>query len=211
MRRQPGIVTGALLAGVLAGCGGGGTGSAHDPRAQAHLSQRVQQGSPHLPDGFADRPEQAWQMPFTKGDADCRALLEPVGGQAPGEALTAQVAVSYRGFDLGEQAGVGLARYADEQAEGHLEALAAAMRSCRAVRTATGTDLRLRELPIGRVGDETLGARLRGRLNGYPYALDLVLTRVGDTLVSVVHTGLPDVDHGRTREVVDAAVSMASA
>jgi hypothetical protein len=208
MRRKRGIFAGVLVTGVLAGCGG--AGQVHDPRAMAQLHEVVSKG-PQLPEGFTVRPEPAWRLPFTKGDKDCRALLEPAGGRAPDEALTAQVAVSYRGYELGEQAGVGLARYADAQAGGHLDELAGAMRDCRAVRTATGTHLRLLELPIGDVGDESVGARLRGRLNGYPYALDVVVTRVGDTLVSVVHTGLDDVDAGRTRQVVDAAISMASA
>ncbi|WP_171074203.1 hypothetical protein, partial [Nonomuraea basaltis] len=102
-----------------------------------------------------------------------------------------------------------LARYAGEEAEEHLDALARARESCRAVRTSTGTHLRLRELPVEGAGDEAVGARLQGRLNGYPYALDVVLSRVGDTLVSVVHTGMNDVDAARTREVVDAAIAMA--
>jgi hypothetical protein len=138
-------------------------------------------------------------------------VLEPAGGRAPGQALTAQAAVSYHGDRLGEQAGVGLARYANEEAEGHLDALAEAMGACRSVRTSSGTDLRLQELPVRDAGDEAVGATLRGRLNGYPYAMDVVLSRVGDTLVSVVHTGMNDVDPARTRKVVEAAISMVSA
>lgn len=38
----------------------------------------------------------------------------------------------------------------------------------------------------------------------------VVLSRVGDTLVSVVHTGMNEVDAGRTRKVVEAAISMVS-
>ena len=198
------------LALALAGCGGGGAESFLDAHAMAQLRE-VLSKEPPLPDGFAVRPEPAWRMPFGQADRNCRALLEPAGGRAPGQALTAQAAVSYRGDGLGEQAGVGLARYAGAGAEERLDDLAKAAESCREVRTSNGTDLWLQELPVQDTGDEAVGARLRGRLNGYPYALDVVLSRVGDTLVSVVHTGMNDVDATRTRKVVEAVISMASA
>ncbi|MEV0382507.1 hypothetical protein [Nonomuraea sp. NPDC050643] len=210
MKRKPGIIACALLAGVLAGCGGEGAESFLDANAMAQLHEALNK-EPRLPDGFTARPDQAWRMPFGQADRSCRALLEPAGGRAPGQALTAQAAVSYHGDGLGEQAGVGLAKYANEEARGHLDDLAKALGSCHSVRTSSGTDLRLQRLRVNNAGDEAVGARLRGRLNGYPYAMDVVLSRVGDTLVSVVHTGMNDVDEARTRKVVDAAISMASA
>ncbi|GAA2862059.1 hypothetical protein [Nonomuraea rubra] len=210
MKRQPWIIASVLVTGLLAGCGGEGAESFIDAQAMAQLRE-VLSKEPPLPDGFTVRPEQAWRMPFGQADRNCRAVLEPAGGRAPGQALTAQAAVSYHGDGLGEQAGVGLARYANEEAEGHLDALAEAMGACHAVRTSSGTDLRLQELPVRGAGDEAVGATLRGRLNGYPYAMDVVLSRVGDTLVSVVHTGMNDVDPARTRKVVEAAISMVSA
>ncbi|WP_157549915.1 hypothetical protein [Nonomuraea candida] len=210
MKRKPGIISCALVAGLLAGCGGGGAESFLDARAMAQLREALSK-EPPLPDGFTARPEQAWRMPFGQADKDCRAVLEPAGGRAPGQALTAQAAVSYQGDGLGEQAGVGLARYANEEAAGHLADLAEAMGACRAVRTSSGTDLRLRPLTVRGAGDESVAGRLSGRLNGYPYAMDVVLSRVGDTLVSVVHTGMNDVDAARTRKVVEAAISMATA
>ncbi|MEV0232342.1 hypothetical protein [Nonomuraea sp. NPDC050786] len=208
MKRE--IIACGLLACALAGCGGGEAANVLDPRAAAQLRDVLRKG-PELPDGFAVRPEQAWRMPFTQGDENCLAVLEPAGGQAPGQALTAQAAVSYRGDGLGEQAGVGLARYADGEAEEHLDELARAMESCREVHTSSGTDLRSETLPLEISADESVSARLLGRLNGYPYAMDVVLSRVGDTLVSVVHTSMDDMDPARTREVVDAVISMASA
>ncbi|MCK2219923.1 hypothetical protein MF672_039925 [Actinomadura sp. ATCC 31491] len=210
MRRRPGIVAVALLAGLLAGCGGEGAESFIDPRAMAQLRE-VLTKEPRLPDGFTPRPDQAWRMPFGAAQRSCRALLAPAGGHAPGQALTAQAAVSYQGDGLGEQAAVGLARYAGEEAGAHLDELARAREACRAVRTSSGTDLRLSELPMRDAGDEAVGARLQGRLHGYPYALDVVFSRVGDTLVSVVHAGMNDVDPARTRQVVEAAIAMAGA
>ncbi|MEV5558682.1 hypothetical protein AB0L44_33930 [Nonomuraea wenchangensis] len=218
MRRRRRTAAAALLAGALtgvlmcalAGCGGGGGESFIDPRAMAQLREALSK-EPSLPDGFTARPDQAWRMPFGPAQRSCRALLEPAGGQAPGQALTAQAAVSYQGDGLGEQAGVGLARYAGGEAGAHLDELDRARRECREVRTSSGTDLWLSELPPEAAGDESVGARLQGRLHGYPYALDVVFSRVGDTLVSVVHTGMNDVDPARTRQVVDAAMAMAGA
>ncbi|MFG1702433.1 hypothetical protein ACFLIM_04505 [Nonomuraea sp. M3C6] len=204
------IIACGLLACALAGCGGGGAESVLDPRAMAQLRE-VLNREPQLPDGFTVRPEQAWRVPFGQADRNCRAALDPAGGHAPGQALTAQAAVSYPGEGLGEQAGVGLARYAGGEAEERLDDLAEALQSCRAVRVSGGTNLRVQDLEVEDAGDEAVGARLRGRLNGYPYALDVVLSRVGDTLVSVVHTGVDDVDAGRTAKVVEAVISMAAA
>ncbi|GAA3705946.1 hypothetical protein GCM10022224_084270 [Nonomuraea antimicrobica] len=209
MNRKPGIVACALLTGLLAGCGGGGAGSFLDAQAMAQLRE-VLSKEPPLPDGFTVRPEQAWRMPFAQADRNCVAMLEPAGGRPPGQSLTAQAAVSYQGYGLGEQAGVGLARYAGHEAAGHLDDLAGAMDDCRHVHTSNGTDLRLEPFEVDDAGDEAVGARMRGRLNGYPYAMDVVLSRVGDTLVSVVHTGMNDVDAARTRKVVEAAISMVS-
>ncbi|MEW9547992.1 hypothetical protein [Nonomuraea sp. NPDC050783] len=203
------IIALALLAGVPIGCGGRGAESFIDPGAVAQLRE-VLSKEPRLPDGFTARPDQAWRMPFGSARPSCRALLEPAGGHAPGQALTAQAAVSYLGDELGEQAGVGLARYAGEEAGEHLDALARAREECRAVRTSSGTDLRLGELPAEAAAEGAVGARLRGRLHGYPYAMDVVFSRVGDTLVSVVHTGMNDVDAARTRQLVEAAVAMAT-
>lgn len=210
MRRRQGIVACAVLACALAGCGGEGAESFIDPRAMAQLHE-VLSREPRLPEGFTATPERAWRIPFGRVDRNCRMPLEPAGGRAPRQALTAQAAVSYQGDGLGEQAGVGLARYAGTEAEEHLDALARALASCRAVHTTSGTDLWVHELPVEGAGDQAVGARLQGRLHGYPYALDVVLSRVGDTLVSVVHTGMNNVDATRTRKVVEAAIAMASA
>ncbi|SDG96166.1 hypothetical protein [Nonomuraea jiangxiensis] len=200
----------AMLACALAGCGGAERPSVLDARASAQL-RAVLSKEPQLPDGFTNRPDQAWQMPFRQADRNCRAVLDPAGGRAPGQELTAQAAVTYRGDGLGEQAGVGLARYAGDAAEDRLDDLAEALESCRVVRGSDGTDLRPQELEIEGDWDEAVAARLQGRLNGYPYTVDVVLSRVDDTLVSVVHTGMDAVDTARTRAVVEAVISLATA
>ncbi|MER7499660.1 hypothetical protein AB0L05_12020 [Nonomuraea pusilla] len=203
------IIALGLAASALTACGGGPAESLLDAHAMARLRDALVK-QPDLPDGFSDHPDQAWTVPFAHLDANCRAVLDLVAGRAPTQALTGHAAVSYQGDALGEQAAVGLASYADGEAEDHLDELGDALESCREVRGA-GTRLRLRDLPVQAGGGEAVGARLRGRLNGYPYTMDVVLSRVNDTVVGVVHAGLREVDAARTKELVDAVVRMAGA
>ena len=206
---ERGIVVLAIVCGLLAGCGGP-VESYVDAQATARL-RAVLDKDPQLPDGFSARSEEPWRVPFTPADRNCRAVFDPAAGRAPAQALTAQAAASFEGDGLGEVAGVGLARYAGSEAEGHIDDLTDALEACRAVRSGGGTRLRVTILPVEDVGDEAVGAELRGRLNGYPYALDVMLARSGDTLISVVHTGIAKVDAERTRQVLSAAVGMVSA
>ncbi|MEU4572856.1 hypothetical protein ACBI99_26245 [Nonomuraea sp. ATR24] len=210
MKRGQRIIACGLLAGALTGCGDGGLVQGVDVQALAQMRE-VLKKEPRLPEGFSPRPEQAWRAPFTPADRNCRAVLDAAGGRAPAQELTAQAAASYQGDELGEQVGVGLARYTGAAAEQHLAELTRALEACRAVRQGTGTHLRTTLVPVGKVADEAVGGELRGRLNGYPYTLDVVLARSGDTLVSLVHTSMAEVDPQRTRQLLDAVMRMASA
>lgn len=212
MKRVLRIIACGLLAGALAGCGGRGIAEVDgvDMKALAHMKEILAK-EPRLPDGFSPRPGQAWQAPFTPADRNCRAVLDAAAGRAPERALTAQAATSYQGDELGEQVGVGLAQYMGSEAEGHIAELARALESCRAVRAGSGTLLRTTILPLGDVADEAVGGELRGKLNGYPYTLDVVLARSGDTLVSLVHTSMAEMEPQRTRQLLDAVIRMATA
>jgi len=209
MERVLRIIACGILAAGLAGCGESVTGGV-DTRALAQMRDILSK-EPRLPDGFSPRSERAWRAPFTPADRNCRAVLDAAGGRAPARALTAQVAASYQGDELGEQVGVGLARYAGSQAEEHLADLSRALEACRAVRARGGTHLRTTLTSLPDVADEAVGGALRGRLNGYPYVLDLVLARSGDTLVTLVHTSMAEVDPQRTRQLLDAVMRMATA
>lgn len=204
---------GLLVAGPAgpAGCGAPPAEVRADPRATARLHD-VLHDRPRLPDGFSPRPGKAWRIPFKPRDPDCLAVLQPAGGRAPATALTAQAAASYQGDELGEHVAVGLARYAGSQAEEHLDDLADALEQCRKVRAPGGTRLTTGPLPLSLEGkgDQAVGAVLSGRLNGYPYTMDLVLVRSGDTLVSLVHAGLAPVDPQRTGRLLGAVLEMAT-
>lgn len=205
MKRGTRIIVCGLLAGALAGCGGA---EGLDTGALAQMREILSK-EPRLPDGFSPRSEQAWQAPFSPADHNCRAVLDAAGGRAPTQGLTAQAAASYEGDELGEQVGVGLARY-DGAAGTHMAELSQALKDCREVRAEGGTHLTTTLVPLSDVGDEAVAGELRGRLNGYPYALDVVLARSGDMLVSLVHTSMAEVEPQRTRQLLDAVMRMAS-
>ncbi|MET7460493.1 hypothetical protein [Nonomuraea sp. NPDC005501] len=218
-----GLVTAAgLLAGCLAACearrGREDRGTHTSTHTSTHAGSRSESrlrvlldGPKGLPDGISPRPGEAWRVPFRVADRDCRAALQPAGGRAPQRSLTAQAAASYQGDGVGEQVAVGLARYSGSEVESHLDALAESLSQCQALRAPAGTRLRLRSLPVQAPGDQAVSARLRGRLRGYPYTMDVVLARSGDTLVSVVHTGMARVEPGSTEKLVGAVMRMAGA
>lgn len=206
-----GLAVACGLAGAsLTGCGGGSGGFA-DAEASQEMTRlrQILFKEPALPEGFSARPREAWQPPFKSADRDCRTIFGVAGGHAPGRALVAQAAASYQGDVLGEVAAVGLASYAGSEAEWHLDDLGKTLEGCTGVEAAKGTEFTESELPVGELGDEAFGGQFRGRLNGYPYALNLVLVRQGDTLISLVHTGLSKVDAKRTQNLARAVVGMA--
>lgn len=206
-----GLAVACGLAGAsLTGCGSGSAIYA-DAEARQELTRlrQILFRQPVLPEGFSARPREAWKPPFKAVDRDCRTLLDTAGGRAPGRALLAQAAASYQGDVLGEMAAVGLASYTGSEAEWHLEDLGKSLQGCGVLDGAGGTAFAMTRLPVGALGDDVVGGQFRGRLNGYPYAMNLVVVRTGDTLISVVHTGLSRVDAKRTESLARAVVGMA--
>ena len=144
MERVLRIIACGLLAGALAGCGGGGIAEVDGRR---HEGPGAHEGN--LGQGAAGCPTASRLGPVKRGGRRSRrrtatagAVLDAAAGRAPERALTAQAAASYQGDELGEQVGVGLAQYMGSEAEGHIAELARALESCRAVRAGGGTRLR---------------------------------------------------------------------
>ncbi|WP_327086410.1 hypothetical protein OIE66_29270 [Nonomuraea sp. NBC_01738] len=200
----------ALLAiGGLAGCGASG-GNQVDVKEQVRLRE-VLNRDPRLPDGFSARAQEAWRVPFKAGDRNCRAVLNPAGGDAPQRALTAQAAASYPGRGLSEVAGVGLAHYEGAEAEWHIGDLEKAADACQLVDVGGGTELAFHQVPVHDLGDEAVAGQLLGRLNGYPYTLNVFVVREGDMLVSLVHSGMSRIDPKRTEQLARSVVAMTRA
>ncbi|MBA2889079.1 hypothetical protein [Nonomuraea soli] len=195
----------ACAALLLAGCTSGG-GQYTDGEVHQELVRLRQMlnRSPALPDGFSDKAQPAWKPPFAAGSRACRAILQATSGHAPPRAIMAQAAVTYEGDLLGELAAVGLASYTGGEADWHMRDLGKALDGCASLASGSGTSLPMRDLPLPVLGDGVDGAvarQARGRLNGYPYALNLMLVRSGDTIISIVHTGLSKVDSKRTQQL----------
>ena len=212
MKRVLRIIACGLLAGALAGMRRRRyrRGRGVDMQALAQL-RRCSARGPGCP--TASRPARAGVAGAVHaGGPQLPRRARRGGGRAPERALTAQAAASYQGDELGERAGVGLASTRARRPKGTSTSWPGRWSPCRAVRAGSGTLLRRdRSCRSGTSADEAVGGELRGRLNGYPYALDVVLARSGDTLVSLVHTGMAEMEPQRTRQLLDAVVRMATA
>ncbi len=192
-------------AAAVAGCASAGPGAGGQTREnredKVRLRTTLQRQAPSLPDGFSDKPLPAWRPPFTPDSRACRIVLQTAAGHAPPRALKAQAAATYQGDLLGELVAVNIVAYEPGQAGWRLRELGKSLRECTRLAAGPGTRLRMRPLHMERLGDDSVAASARGRLNGYPYAFNLVLARSGDTVVSVVHTGLAGVEARRTRDL----------
>ncbi|WP_326820897.1 hypothetical protein OHA77_10045 [Streptosporangium sp. NBC_01639] len=220
MRRgvRTAIAVGAcgVLAGVSAACGAGMNYSektGKDAGAELVRLRGLLPKAQELPDGFSAQPGEAWKSPFRPAGRDCRLVFAMAGGSAPQWAPESRVDATYAGEELGELAGVGLASYTVDGAEHRFEELTEALNGCpvaRSSRPGRGTSLRVSSLELEAFGDDVQAKRLRGRLDGYPYEMHVVFARVGGTLVSLVHTGLADVDVRRTQQFARFLVERAT-
>ncbi|MFE3449143.1 hypothetical protein ACFXJ8_09425 [Nonomuraea sp. NPDC059194] len=200
-----------LLATSLTGCGERRPYKESAATEESARLRRLLREQPALPDGFSAKAHAAWRPPFPKMDLSCRAAFQTAMGRPPARSLEAHAAASYQGDVLGELAAVGVAVYGSAQAGWHLGELGRAMDRCPRLVGQPGkaTRLRMSPLVLPELDGEVLGRQLRGRLNGYPYALDVVFVRDGDRLLSVVHTGLGSVDARQTEELAKAFVELA--
>ncbi|MGW5682551.1 hypothetical protein [Nonomuraea sp. NPDC003754] len=201
-----------LLVTSLAGC------AERRPYAESAATEEsarlrgILRGQPVLPDGFSPKAGAAWRSPFLKTGAQCAAAFQTAAGRPPARALEAHAAASYQGDVLGELAAVGVAVYGGAQAAWHLDELGRTLDRCprmEVTEPGRATRLRLSPLTLPPLGDEAVGRQLRGRLNGYPYALDVVFVRLGDRLLSLVHTGLGTVDLQRTEQLAKTFAELA--
>ncbi|MFD1937286.1 MULTISPECIES: hypothetical protein [Nonomuraea] len=201
-----------LLATCLVGCGERRPYAESAATEESARLRRLLREQPALPDGFSPKAHDAWRSPFPKGDLSCMAAFQTASGRPPVRSLEAHAAASYQGDVLGELAAVGVAVYGAAQAGWHLGELGRAMDRCPVIEAGApgrATRLRLSPLVLPELGGDVVSRQLRGRLNGYPYALDVVFVREGDRLLSVVHTGLGTVDVHQTEELAKAFVELA--
>ncbi|MFD0891093.1 hypothetical protein ACFQ08_41645, partial [Streptosporangium algeriense] len=154
-----------------------------------------------------------WVPPFRAVNQDCRLLLDTAGGGGAGPGGGTRVAVTYPGDRLGELAGVSMTSYAGRGAELRFAELTRALAGCRVARNSlagSGTAFRVSRLRLDDTGAEVQARRLRGRLDGYPYEMHVVFALTGNTLLSLVHTGVAGVDAGRTGQLTRSLIGGAA-
>ncbi|GII89971.1 hypothetical protein Ssi02_02020 [Sinosporangium siamense] len=208
------IAAAGLIAAALGGCG------ARKPQVHAVQQDRGElariKGLLHdqrgLPEGFSSRPRDGWTTPFRPRDPHCRAVLDTAGGRPPKESLLAHAEATFPGRGLGEVVGVALAGYSSGGANRTLEELGSALTRCSSAtnrefvgkNAGNGTKLKMRHLPMERVGESAVAAKVTGRLHGYPYRLHVVFVRIGETMISLAHTGVANLDPARTQQIARA-------
>lgn len=203
----------AVLAGAVTACGAGTDHTVKDAGSELERLREVLPKAQELPDGFSAWRGEGWKPPFRPADRDCRLVLDMAGGSSPEPAPGARVDATYPGDELGELAGIGLASYTGADAERQFAELTQALEGCPVARsrlTGRRTSLRVSSLKLDAVGDDVQAKRLRGRLNGYPYEMHVVFARIGGTLISLVHTGIADVDVRRTQQLAQFLVDRAA-
>ncbi|MGV9325609.1 hypothetical protein [Streptosporangium sandarakinum] len=218
--RTPGIRAAAVVAvcGLLAvapiACG---TGPARYTRADARAEQARLRGllplQEDMPEGFSARPRDGWRPPFRAENPECRTVLNMAGGGSPRRTAEPRVTVTYQGDDVGELAGVALVSYTGAGAALRFAEISDALDGCPVAAgplAGRGTSLRVSPLEVDVPGDVRAG-RLRGRLNGYPYELHVVFARVGNTVASLVHSGMAGIDEESTRRLARLVVGRLSA
>ncbi|MBG0828940.1 hypothetical protein HS041_14290 [Planomonospora sp. ID67723] len=195
----------AVLGGTSAGCGSGAVIYAEaEARTELERLSGLLRETAGLPEGFSARPRDGWKPPFRPADRDCRRVLNEVGGASQRRARSVRASATYHGDGLGELAGVSLTTYPGQGAEARFDDLAEALEGCPAVtdpERGADTSLAASGLDLAEIGDGTEARRLRGRLNGYPYEMNVVFVRSGQTLISLVHAAVADADAGRTERL----------
>lgn len=149
---------------------------------------------------------------ITTADTHCQALaaLMNSDGEPPGATATADA--SFTESELGPDIATGLAAFpAAEPAQNLLTTVSTATKSCTKLtetdKDGTSYDFAVAPLDFPPTGDADTATRMSADLGGYPAQVDIVLTRIGSTLLYVADTGLGDADSGLTQDVVQRAVA----
>ncbi|NUR57546.1 MAG: sensor domain-containing protein, partial [Catenulispora sp.] len=166
-----------------------------------------------LPPGFTvDADNTDTQGHISSTDAHCGPLVDLMNsdGKAPGAVANADA--SFTKSELGPNIATGLASFPSvPAAQSLLDTVTAAMKSCAALtetdKDGSSYDFGVAPLTFPPTGDAGGAIRMSADIGGYPAQVDIVLARVGSTLLYVANTGLGGTDTGLTEEVAARAVA----
>lgn len=166
-----------------------------------------------LPTGFSvDEDDTDANGTISSTDPHCRALVDLMNsdGKPPGAIASADT--SFTKSELGPNIATGLASFPTAQAaQSLLDTVSKAMQGCSRLtetdKDGTSYDFAVAPLKSPTVGDASSATRMSADIGGYPAQVDIVLARVGSTLLYVANTGLGDTDSELTQDVVKRAVA----
>ncbi|NUP49610.1 MAG: sensor domain-containing protein, partial [Catenulispora sp.] len=189
-----------------------GTTPAPSALSESDLKARLLTAA-DLPAGFTpDATATEANGHITTADTHCQPLatLMNSDGAPPGATATAEA--SFTRSELGPDIATGLAAFpAVEPAQNLLNTVSAATKSCTTLtetdKDGTSYDFAVAPLNFPPTGDAATATRMSADIGGYPAQVDIVLTRIGSTLLYVADTGLGDADVGLTEDVVQRAVA----
>src|SRR4051794_20058189 len=170
-----------------------------------------------LPIGFTvDTDEVDPNGEISSTDPRCRPLVDLLNsdGRPPGAVAAADT--SFTRSELGPNVATGLAGLPSvAAAQNLLDTAAKAIQGCTRLtetdQDGSSYDFSVAQLSFPTAGDASDAIRMSADIGGYPAQVDVVLARVGSTLLYVANTGLGDTDSELTQDVVARAVAKAGA
>jgi len=225
-RSAAALVAAALLAlGTAAGCGGsGGSKGAAKPAAAPHpaaappttaeLRARLLTLA-DLPTGFVSDSDTAdANGEMSSADPHCRAMTDLMNSDGHPAGALATADASFTRSQFGPNIATGLAGFATpEAAQQLLAGVTEAMHTCTKLtetdKDGSSYDFLVAPLSFPATGDASGAIRVVTDVDDLPAQVDIVLVRVGSTLLYVADTGFgtADTDPNLTQQVVSRAVA----
>jgi hypothetical protein len=218
------LLLAAATATVAAGCGGSSTkkptGSAVSastsvtPFSQAELEQRLLALS-DMPPGYTVEPSSSSSSAgggVSSSDPACQPLADLGAKGKPPESFASAETPQFDGSATGPFIDSDLASFATPAAaQAFLDKITAAIQGCKQFTEteADGTKIDISVSPFSfpAKGDSSSATRLGLSIAGQPVQADVVVARVGSTLVAVTNTGLQATDSALTESIIDKAIA----
>jgi hypothetical protein len=214
-----------LALGTAAGCAACSKGSAKP--ASRHLAAPAPSPAPptaadlkarlltpaDLPAGFvADDDTSDTEGVMSSTEPDCRNLTDLMNSQGHPPGALAAADASFTRSQFGPTVATGLAGFATpEAAQKLLASVTEAMRDCTKLtetdKDGSTYDYLVAPLSVPPAGDASAAIRVSADVEGVSAQVDLVLVRVGDTLLYVADTDFGGSDPELTEQVVTRAVA----
>ncbi|MEY9927913.1 hypothetical protein ABH926_002547 [Catenulispora sp. GP43] len=235
--RAAALAAAALLAlGAAAGCGGSKSSAkpaAAAPQPAVPPSTAVPGDPPSapptaaelrsrllapadLPAGFvADDDSEDANGVMSSTEPDCRAMTDLMNSQGHPAGALASADASFTKSQFGPNIATGLAGFATpEAAQKLLASVTQAMRSCTKItetdKDGSTYDFLVTPLAFPPAGDASAAIRVVADVDDLQAQVDLVLVRVGSTLLYVADTDFGSTDTELTQQVVTRAVAKVS-